>query len=292
MLLTIYRAGGTSSVTVPNLRYYASRFFLGRREEMHYEALRSIFLAACAAVGDYSVLIILVELAGMRPLEAATVGVVVGLTISLLGHTLWIFPGTDHGYHTTQSLLFLAIAGAGLVIHTGVMYALSSAALLHYLVNKTIAVTVMFTWGFLMRRVVHRLLRKYRGAGNHRRQPPPVLRLVCGGQAVYNSNGSWLHPLLDLTAFLLDRPVDTSDCTLHDKIVGRAAALLIVRLGIRSVQADVISRRAIPVFEAHGVAWQGASVVDRIDCRTEDILADEHDPESAYRIIRDRAGAA
>ncbi|MFP4510676.1 MAG: DUF1893 domain-containing protein [Spirochaetaceae bacterium] len=259
---------------------------------MHFEVLRSVFIAWCAAIGDYAVLIALVELAGVQPLGAATAAVVFGLTISLLGHTFWIFPGSDHGYHTTQTVLFVAIAVAGLMIHTGAMYVLSSAAVLHYLIDKTIAVTVMFTWGFLMRRIVHRILRKFRRAGNGRRQPSPVLRLECGGQTVYSSDGSWLHPLLNLTAFLSGRTIDTAGCVLHDKIVGRAAALLMVRLGIQSVQADVISRRAIPVFGAHGVAWQGDTVVDRIDCRTEDILADEHDPESAYRIIRERAAAA
>ena len=119
----------------------------------------------------------------------------------------------------------------------------------------------------------------------------PVLRLLCGTDTLFSSDKPWLHPMLDLSEYLAGRTGSPEGCTLYDKIVGRAAALLAVRLGIRAVQADVISRRAIPVFEAHGVTWQGGTVVDRIDCRTEEILADEHDPEAAYRIIRERAAA-
>lgn len=119
-----------------------------------------------------------------------------------------------------------------------------------------------------------------------------VLRLTCGGETLFTSGRPWLHPLLDLTAFLVGRTVPLADCLLYDKIIGRAAALMIVRLGIGEVHTDLISRRAIPVFEEHGVRWQGRTVVDRIDCQTEDLLADEHDPQIAYRVIRARGIAA
>lgn len=120
----------------------------------------------------------------------------------------------------------------------------------------------------------------------------PVLCLSRGQETLFSSTRPWLHPILDLTEFLSHESVDLSGCTLYDKIIGRAAALLIVRLGIRSVQTDVISRRAIPVFEGYGVVWQGGETVERIDCRTEEILADEYNPDTAFRIIRARAIAA
>ncbi|TVQ40796.1 MAG: DUF1893 domain-containing protein [Spirochaetaceae bacterium] len=119
-----------------------------------------------------------------------------------------------------------------------------------------------------------------------------VLRLSRNGDDLFTSDGLWLHPLLDLTRFIAERGESAADCELYDKIVGRAAALLIVRLCIRTVRTDLLSRRAIPVFDAHGVAWRATTVVDRIDCRTEDLLAEEHDPDAAYRVIRARALAA
>ncbi|HKK48619.1 MAG TPA: DUF1893 domain-containing protein, partial [Alkalispirochaeta sp.] len=111
--------------------------------------------------------------------------------------------------------------------------------------------------------------------------PPVVLQLSRGPQVLYTDTGAWLHPLLNLTRFLGDPLQDPADHTLFDTIVGRAAALLIVRLGIRRVHTETMSRRGIPVFDRWDVAWSSDRVVDRIDCRTEEILADEHDPERA-----------
>lgn len=124
---------------------------------------------------------------------------------------------------------------------------------------------------------------------------PVVLRLTCGGEDLFTSTRPWLHPLLDASRFLAlahHHRRDLTDCTLYDKVVGRAAALLIVRLGIRVVHTDTISRRAIPVFESHQVVWRAGTVVDRIDCRTEELLAEETDAERAYQLVRARALAA
>ncbi|TVQ28509.1 MAG: DUF1893 domain-containing protein [Spirochaetaceae bacterium] len=119
-----------------------------------------------------------------------------------------------------------------------------------------------------------------------------VLRLSRSGTVVFASSRPWLHPLLDLTRFLETTGETTADCELYDKIVGRAAALLMVRLGIRSLRTGIMSERAIPVLEANGVTWHADARVERIDCLTEDILANETDSDTAYRIIRARARAA
>ncbi|TVR05833.1 MAG: DUF1893 domain-containing protein [Spirochaetaceae bacterium] len=125
-----------------------------------------------------------------------------------------------------------------------------------------------------------------------------VLRLSRNGVDLFSSARPWLHPLLDLSRFLAAREEggarreSVADCELYDKIIGRAAALLIVRLGIRSVQTEILSRRAMPVLDAHAVAWRATTVVDRIDCRTEDLLADVVDPNAAYRLVSARARAA
>ena len=121
---------------------------------------------------------------------------------------------------------------------------------------------------------------------------PVVLRLTRGDVTLFTSDRPWLHPLLDLTRWIEDRGESASGCNLYDKIVGRAAALLIVRLGIRRVRTEILSRRATDVFDAHDVRYEAATRVDRIDCRTEEILADVDDPEQAYRIVRARALAA
>ena len=107
-----------------------------------------------------------------------------------------------------------------------------------------------------------------------------VLRLTREEKELFSSNKPWLYPLLDLTEHLARTRETVGDCTLYDKIIGRAAALLIVRLGIRTVQTDVLSSRAVSVFDTFHISYSATSIVERIDCRTEDILADVSDPDT------------
>ena len=69
----------------------------------------------------------------------------------------------------------------------------------------------------------------------------PSLELYHNGSVVFSSHSRWLHPLLELEEFLKSGP-PASECRLRDRVVGRAAALLEVRLGLRVVHAAVLSR--------------------------------------------------
>ena len=119
-----------------------------------------------------------------------------------------------------------------------------------------------------------------------------VLRLTRDGCEVFSSDRKWLHPLLDLTDYFEASGTNGAGCALFDKIVGRAAALLIVRLRVATLRTEVLSRRAVPVLDAHGVSWSATTVFDRIDCQTEESLAGVDDPEYALAEIRARAARA
>lgn len=118
----------------------------------------------------------------------------------------------------------------------------------------------------------------------------PSLQLFANGEIVFESAGTWLHPLFDLESFLDANPVDLSDARIRDKIVGKAAALLIARLGIKQVHGDTMSLLASRLFDNLGTSYTFDAMVDRIDCRTEEILLDIDDPDRAHRILRQRAG--
>ena len=115
------------------------------------------------------------------------------------------------------------------------------------------------------------------------------LEVLDGERRVFTATGKWLHPLLELTEFLEGRSIDTGRLLLRDRIVGRAAALLIVRLGFRTVHADLVSDLALEVFKTNQVHATWDKRVHRIDCRTEELLAHVTDPQEAYRLIRERA---
>jgi len=110
---------------------------------------------------------------------------------------------------------------------------------------------------------------------------------------VFESRGKWLHPLFELTEFLKSRPsVQPESLLLRDRIIGRAAAFLIVRLGIRRVSADLLSRRALSLLEPLGWEVMARTVVDRIGCQSEDLLEHELNVKNAWSLLVERRNLA
>jgi hypothetical protein len=117
-----------------------------------------------------------------------------------------------------------------------------------------------------------------------------TLRAFSGQREVFSSTGKWLHPLFELEEFLSTSSSSPRSLRVEDKIVGKAAALLLVRLGIRDVRAGVLSELGRDVLERYHVLYSAGKTVERIDCQTELLLAEVEDPEEAYRIVAARAG--
>jgi hypothetical protein len=84
--------------------------------------------------------------------------------------------------------------------------------------------------------------------------------------------------------------VHPENLILQDKIIGKAAALLIHRLGFRTVQAGLLSRLGEAVLLRHGMSYTYKQLVERIHCQTEELLATVEDPEAADRLVKVRAG--
>ncbi len=107
---------------------------------------------------------------------------------------------------------------------------------------------------------------------------------------IFSSNGKWLHPLFDLEIFLKEENYNPAELTLYDKIIGKASALMIIRLGIKKVEGGVVSKPAEEAFKKWGINFNIETPVDFIDCKTEQLLINVSDPEEVYSIIKKRAG--
>lgn len=127
-------------------------------------------------------------------------------------------------------------------------------------------------------------------AGKERPQETASLRVLDGGRVVFSSWGRWLYPLFDLEEFLEQSSLSPARLHVEDKIIGRAAAFLIVRMGLHSVHGSTMSRLATGVLRAHSVAYSYATLVNRIECRTEGLLEGVDEVETAYSLVRERAG--
>jgi hypothetical protein len=116
-----------------------------------------------------------------------------------------------------------------------------------------------------------------------------TLRVIQHDQLVFQSERRWLMPLFDFEEFLQAHPELRGPCEFHDKVIGKAAALLMIRLGAASVHGDVMSRLACDILDSHAISHTYETLVERIDCQTEEILLDIDDAEKAYLILVERA---
>ena len=79
-----------------------------------------------------------------------------------------------------------------------------------------------------------------------------------------------------------------------DKVIGRAAAALLVNGGVAAVHGEVMSRRALPLLEEAGVDVSWGKLVDAIvvpegdtRCRLEEIVMPATTPIEAEALLRD-----
>ena len=106
----------------------------------------------------------------------------------------------------------------------------------------------------------------------------PTLTVFRNGTPIFTSSSKWLHPLFELEAYLAEHPIQPENLILQDKIIGKAAALLIFRLGFRIVKAGILSRLGEAVLLRQGMSYTYEQLVERIHCQTEELLADVEDP--------------
>ena len=123
-----------------------------------------------------------------------------------------------------------------------------------------------------------------------RNQDSPSLQVFRSENRIFTHNGKWLHPLFALEDFLATEEIDPSELALRDRIIGKAAAMLIVRLGIRNVYGELMSDLGAEFLRTRGAMLSWGSRVPHIECRTEELLAGTDDIEEAYAELTRRAG--
>lgn len=108
-------------------------------------------------------------------------------------------------------------------------------------------------------------------------------------QALFRSNMNGLSPLLQAIS-QLGSELDRSD--IYDKVIGRAAAFLIVTTGIRRVFTPVISQPALEILRRQRRIVRYQKRVDRILdreqknlCPMERLSLDADSPEQFVRLV-------
>ena len=115
------------------------------------------------------------------------------------------------------------------------------------------------------------------------------LEVYTGTDLIFYSDRKWLYPLFELEEFLGKSHHEPQSLILMDKIIGRAAALLLMKMGIKNIKAETMSELGKDVLEAFYITFEYKNLVHRISCQTEEILKDETNLETAYKILKKRA---
>ena len=118
------------------------------------------------------------------------------------------------------------------------------------------------------------------------------LEVYAGEELIFFSDRNWVYPLFDLEQFLAAGSHGEGELIARDKVVGKAAAMIMVHLGIGRVHAVMMSELARDFLAGRSIPFEHDRLVPRIMCRTEDILEDIDDPAEAHAIIRQRAEGA
>lgn len=95
----------------------------------------------------------------------------------------------------------------------------------------------------------------------------------------------------DLEHLLDHEPDVLKGATIADKVIGKAAAAMVVVGGVKELYAEVMSKRAIPFLDCAGIAYTYGTLVDTIKeegdrCQLEKITAPASTPEETVALLR------
>lgn len=117
--------------------------------------------------------------------------------------------------------------------------------------------------------------------------------LCKSGECLYNE-GRGIAPMMNFIA----SGVDLSGYSVADVVVGKAAALLFVKCGIKSVYAKTLSQSAKRILELYGIPYEYETLTERIinragtdTCPMEKAVWDTDNPDEAYLILKDKLKA-
>jgi len=116
--------------------------------------------------------------------------------------------------------------------------------------------------------------------------------VVRKGDSVYFSKARGVKPLLNW----LDEGMDFTGYSAADKVVGKAAAMLYVLLGVSRIHALVISEKAMQVLAGNGIEVTYDTLTERIHNRTntgfcpmEAAVWEIDDLQEGLQAVRDKA---
>ncbi|AGT27404.1 DUF1893 domain-containing protein [Borrelia miyamotoi] len=113
----------------------------------------------------------------------------------------------------------------------------------------------------------------------------PKLRLLKEHRILYSNMERGLKPLLEVDNFINKYIQNKEGLEIYDKVVGKAAAVIIYNIGLQNVHASVISQSAKDFLESKGIKVSFKRLVEKINDKTENLIESLENPEEVYKYL-------
>ncbi|UPA17915.1 DUF1893 domain-containing protein [Borrelia sp. MN22-0132] len=113
----------------------------------------------------------------------------------------------------------------------------------------------------------------------------PTLKLFKEHRILYSNMERGLKPLLEVDNFINKYIQNKEGLEIYDKVVGKAAAVIIYNIGLQNVQAGVISQPAKDFLESRGIRVGFKRLVEKINDKTENLIESLENPEEVYKYL-------
>ena len=124
----------------------------GKAQNTYIQLFRHSFAGGIAFVVDVSILFLLTEYAHVHYLLSSLIGFSIGLIITYLLSTLWIFDERRTQNKALEMSIFGLIAIVGLSLTWFFMWLFTSFFTLHYILSKILTTAIVFVWNFLAKK--------------------------------------------------------------------------------------------------------------------------------------------
>ena len=118
-----------------------------------------------------------------------------------------------------------------------------------------------------------------------------MLKIFSSDTQIFYSESKWLHPIFEFEEFLKTYDGPRTNLSAWDSAIGKAAAVLLVRLGVEQIHGELVSNLAVKyIAQTLGegkLTWD--TLVDRLMCQTENQLENLTDSDEMYYLLRQRA---
>lgn len=113
----------------------------------------------------------------------------------------------------------------------------------------------------------------------------PTLLLYKNHKILFSNMGENLEPLVELNNFISRYVQNREGLLVHDRVVGKASAVLLLKIGIKRVKADTLSEAARIVLEENNIEYEYKKLVSRINNKLEEAIESIDNPEDVYNYL-------